>query len=109
MPKLVSVFPLEWATRKPGATHGSMLTPGVGRSIANPNATVPRVFLMPDWVKRAPPPWRLTDIGINEPPISRRAAVPPYSVTLTPVALGCHDPTVALSVSADSPTTTRPA
>ena len=49
MPNFVLVCELssplapEWVTRNPGATHGSTCTIGVGRSIANPNAAVPRV------------------------------------------------------------------
>src|SRR6266702_6058619 len=95
--------------RSPGATHGSRLRPGTGRSTASPSAAVARVLVTLDWLKLANPPCRLIEIGISEPPMRRYAAAPPYSVTLEPAPEGFRTPTVALSVSADRPSAARPA
>src|SRR2546422_11002530 len=95
--------------RSPGATHGSRLRPGTGRSTASPSAAVARVLVTLDWLKLANPPWRLMEIGISEPPMRRYAAAPPYSVTLEPAPVGLRTPTVALSVSAEMPSAARPA
>src|SRR5437867_11157286 len=95
--------------RSPGATHGSRLRPGTGRSTASPSAAVARVLVTLDWLKLANPPWRLMEIGISEPPMRRYAAAPPYSVTLEPAPVGLRTPTVALSVSAERPSAARPA
>src|SRR4249920_2258962 len=87
------------------ASHGSMLSPGVGTLalIAPPRprrVTAGSPLASPT---RFPSSCKLSAIGIRLPPITRNAPCPPMDEKLSLMSLGFHDAIAAVSVIAPKP------